>query len=79
MPWALEGGFTPSFWAFSFGLASMAGCGLRMIAFYSNTGEKGLLLLGWSLFGIGTFCIVALIAFTLLFFIKKLQKHNADA
>lgn len=79
LPWAFEEGFTPSFWAFSFGLASMAGCGLRMITFYSKTGEKDLLPLGWGLFGMGTFCIVVLIAFTLVFFVKKIPEHTTDA
>ncbi len=30
LPWIAEKGFSPAFWAFSFGLASMTACGLRL-------------------------------------------------
>ena len=32
LPWLLSDGFFMSFWGFSFGLASMCGCGLHLLA-----------------------------------------------
>ena len=63
LPWIWEGGFTTGFWAFSFGLASMAGCGLRLVAQY---GEHEISVLGWGLFLAGTLLILLLAVLTLL-------------
>ena len=32
LPWALEGGFSMSMWGFSFGMASMAASGIRLVS-----------------------------------------------
>lgn len=62
LPWISQGGFSMSFWAFSFGLASMAGCGLHLVHEFVQ-GE--LHLLGWFMFLSGGLCLALLSLATL--------------
>lgn len=65
MPWVAEGGFSPSFWAYSFGLGSMVTCGFRLMAHN---------LMPWmamSLVFVGTAGIALLVVLTLRFFARS--------
>ena len=59
LPWMLEQGFSPSFWGFSFGLATMTGCGFHLIA------EQRLLFLGYFLATAGSGLVMLLLLATL--------------
>ena len=62
LPWIFQNGFTVSFWAFSFGLASMANVGLHL---YQGTSNMILGILGLSLFWFASIIIGLLILGTL--------------
>jgi len=62
LPWLFQNGFTVSFWAFSFGLASMANVGLHL---YQGTSNMILGILGLSLFWFASMMIGLLILGTL--------------
>ena len=62
LPWLFQNGFTVSFWAFSFGLASMANVGLHL---YQGTSNMILGILGLSLFWFASIIIGLLILGTL--------------
>lgn len=68
--WVSQKTFSIGFWAFSFGLASMANCGIRMIIKNPSSEVLGL---GWALFLTGSIGILILILLTLryLFFASK--------
>ena len=75
-PWIAEGGFSPAFWAFSFGLASMAGCGLRFVAQHNQLPGDDLLSLGWVLFWAGSLCIFGLLILTIRHYAALLRKPS---
>lgn len=58
LPWVAENGFTNSFWAYSFGLASMAAVSLKL---YQSMGSAGIGLLALPLFWIGAVSIAFLV------------------
>ena len=62
LPWIFQNGFTVSFWAFSFGLASMANVGLHL---YQGTVDIILGVVGLSLFWFASMMIGLLILGTL--------------
>ena len=62
LPWIFQNGFTVSFWAFSFGLASMANVGLHL---YQGTVDIILGIVGLSLFWFASMMIGLLILGTL--------------
>ncbi|ACS98338.1 potassium-tellurite ethidium and proflavin transporter [Aggregatibacter aphrophilus NJ8700] len=62
LSWLFQNGFTVSFWAFSFGLASMANVGLHL---YQGTSNMILGILGLSLFWFASIIIGLLILGTL--------------
>ena len=62
LPWIFQNGFTVSFWAFSFGLASMANVGLHL---YQGTSNMILGIFGLSLFWFASIIIGLLILGTL--------------
>ena len=62
LPWIFQNGFTVSFWAFSFGLASMANVGLHL---YQGSADMLLNVLGLSLFWFASIMIGLLILGTL--------------
>lgn len=62
MPWIATKGFTMPFWAFSFGLASMAGVGLHTA---HGSSSPYLELLGLAMFGFASCCITLLTLGTL--------------
>ncbi|MDO4626623.1 MAG: dicarboxylate transporter/tellurite-resistance protein TehA [Pasteurellaceae bacterium] len=74
LPWIAENGFSPSFWAFSFGLASMASVGLHLEVTSVN---HGLGMIGIPMFWFSSICIGILIILTLTllfrgkFFVKS--------
>lgn len=73
-PWVREGGFSPSFWAFSFGLSSMAGCGLRLAFQYAH---RDVAVLGWAMFIVGTGCILLLLVKTIRLFYPLFRRATA--
>ncbi|PNL92505.1 dicarboxylate transporter/tellurite-resistance protein TehA [Aggregatibacter aphrophilus] len=62
LPWLFQNGFMVSFWAFSFGLASMANVGLHL---YQGTTDTILSVVGLSLFWFASMMIGLLILGTL--------------
>lgn len=62
LPWISENGFSVSFWAFSFGLASMAGVSLKL---YESTGGVGIGTIAIPLFLFASVCIGLLILGTI--------------
>lgn len=62
LPWLFQNGFTVSFWAFSFGLASMANVGLHI---YQGTSNPILSVIGLSLFWFASMMIGLLILGTI--------------
>lgn len=64
MPWVAEAGFSPSFWAYSFGLGSMVTCGFRLLM------HNSLPILGMSFVVVGTAGIALLVLFTIRFFVR---------
>mgnify|MGYP001745350063 FL=1 len=62
LPWLFQNGFTVSFWAFSFGLASMANVGLHI---YQGTSDPILSVIGLSLFWFASTMIGLLILGTI--------------
>ena len=67
LPWLFQNGFTVSFWAFSFGLASMANVGLHL---YQGTSNMILGILGLSLFWFASI-IIGLLIFGTLYLIMR--------
>ena len=67
LPWLFQNGFTVSFWAFSFGLASMANVGLHL---YQGTSNMILGILGLSLFWFASI-IIGLLIFRTLYLIMR--------
>ena len=68
LPWIFQNGFTVSFWAFSFGLASMANVGLHL---YQGTADRLLSVLGLSLFWFASIMIGLLILGTLYLMMRR--------
>ena len=68
LPWIFQNGFTVSFWAFSFGLASMANVGLHL---YQGTADMLLSVLGLSLFWFASIMIGLLILGTLYLMMRR--------
>ena len=68
LPWLFQNGFTVSFWAFSFGLASMANVGLHL---YQGTADMLLSVLGLSLFWFASIMIGLLILGTLYLMMRR--------
>lgn len=66
LPWVAEGGFTPSFWAYSFGLASLSTCGLRFMAAENVPAYYATLGAGMVIFA--ALCLAALAVFSIKFF-----------
>ena len=67
LSWLFQNGFTVSFWAFSFGLASMANVGLHL---YQGTSNMILGILGLSLFWFASI-IIGLLIFGTLYLIMR--------
>ena len=68
LPWIFQNGFTVSFWAFSFGLASMANVGLHL---YQGSADMLLSVLGLSLFWFASIMIGLLILGTLYLMMRR--------
>ncbi|MDO4905492.1 MAG: dicarboxylate transporter/tellurite-resistance protein TehA [Lautropia sp.] len=59
LPWLTEGGFSMSLWGYSFAMAAMTGCGLRLVALHPPL--QGL---GWVLAAFGSAVMLLLVMFT---------------
>ncbi|ABR73455.1 dicarboxylate transporter/tellurite-resistance protein TehA [Actinobacillus succinogenes] len=70
-PWIAQHGVSLSYWAFSFGLASMAGVGLRI---YHGVENQPFGWLGYVMFVVGTTFIALLTAGTLWLMVKKIRR-----
>lgn len=67
LPWIAVNGFSPAFWAFSFGLASMANVGLHLV---TNATQDSFYLLGYGMFCFSALMITGLILGTLILISK---------
>lgn len=63
VPWFFQGGFSPGLWAFSFGLAALANCALRLD---HATGSAGLRALAVALVALSTVLLLGLVVQTLV-------------